>query len=94
MKNEKISIPDEMISIMRSIWSSRTKEQMDGCEKMLITFTKTHKNNLGTTLIKIEMARQYRMCGLWAKMGQVQEALNKENEEKKLDKDKNNLSLN
>jgi hypothetical protein len=49
---------------------------------------------LGTTLIKIEMARQYRMCGLWAKMGQVQEALNKENEEKKLDKDKNNLSLN
>lgn len=94
MKKETISIPDEMISIMRTIWSSRTKEQMDGCEKMLITFTKKHKDNLGTTLIKIEMARQYRICGLFAKMGKVQDALQKENAKKKLNKDKTDLSLN
>ena len=94
MKSEKISIPDEMISIMRTIWSSRTKEQMDSCENMLITFTKKHKDNLGTTLLKIEMARQYRMCGLWAKMGKVQDELKKENAIKKLKVDKNNLPLN
>ena len=60
---------------------------------MLQTFTKNHKDNLGTTLIKIELARQYRMCGLFAKMGKVQDALQKENAEKKLIRDKNNLSL-
>tara|TARA_R110000822_G_scaffold51147_5_gene133079 strand:+ start:657 stop:944 length:288 start_codon:yes stop_codon:yes gene_type:complete len=81
MKKEKISIPDEMISIMRSIWSSRTAEQMEGCEKMLITFNNKHKENLGTTLIKIEMARQYRLNGLFAKMGKVQNELKKQNDE-------------
>lgn len=93
MKKETISIPDEVISIMRTIWSSRSKEQMDGCENMLVTFTKKHKNNLGTTLIKIELARQYRMIGLWSKMGKVQNELTKENIEKKLTKDKKDLSL-
>ena len=84
MKQEKITIPDEVIAIMRTIWSSRSREQMEGCENMLQTFTKKHKNNLGTTLIKIEMARQYRMNGLFAKMGQVQDALTKENSQKKV----------
>lgn len=94
-KENKLSITDEMINVMRSIWSSRTKEQMDSCEKMLITFKEKHKDNLGTTLINIEMARQYRLCGLFAKMGKVQNALQQENKQKKkVSKEINKTSLN
>lgn len=75
---------EEMLMIMKTIWSSRTSEQIKGCENMLQTYIKKHgENNFGTTFIEIEMARQRRLNGLFAKMGEVQNALIKENTENK-----------
>ncbi len=75
---------EEMLMIMKTIWSSRTLEQIKGCENMLQTYIKKHgENNFGTTFIEIELARQKRLNGLFAKMGKVQNALAKENAEKK-----------
>ncbi len=75
---------EEMLMIMKTIWSSRTSEQIKGCENMLQTYIEKHgENNFGTTFIEIELARQRRLNGLFAKMGEVQNALTKENAEKK-----------
>jgi len=75
---------DEMLLIMKTIWSSRTLEQIKGCENMLQTYIQKHgDNNFGTTFIEIEMPRQRRLNGLFAKMGEVQNALAKDNAEKK-----------
>lgn len=87
---------DEMIHICRTIWSSRTEEQLKGCRNMLKTYIKKHGENVGVTLIEVELARQTRLNGLFANMGKVQKALDRQNK-KKLDVAKDlpdNLKLN
>ena len=45
---------EEMLMIMKTIWSSRTSEQIKGCENMLQTYIEKHgENNFGTTFIEI-----------------------------------------
>tara|TARA_R110000803_G_scaffold59599_2_gene118375 strand:- start:10554 stop:10877 length:324 start_codon:yes stop_codon:yes gene_type:complete len=83
---EKLNAKNEMLHILKTIWTSRTKEQISACENMLKTYTKKHgENNIGITFIEVELERQKRLNGLFAKMGQVQNALQKENAQKKID---------
>tara|TARA_R110000765_G_scaffold173283_2_gene278098 strand:- start:290 stop:478 length:189 start_codon:yes stop_codon:yes gene_type:complete len=50
---------ERMFQIMRIIWSSRTKEQLKSCEQMLRTYSKkVGGNNIGVTLIEVEIERQ------------------------------------
>jgi len=67
---------EEMLHIMNVIWSSRSKEQLDACDNMIKTFEKKHgSDNIGITLLSIEMTRQNRLNQLFAKMGKVQQTL-------------------
>lgn len=86
MGTKDLNAKNEMLHILKTIWTSRVKEQIIGCENMLKTYTKKHgENNVGITFIEVELERQKRLNGLFAKMGQVQDALQKENAQKKLD---------
>ena len=50
---------EEMIHIMRAIWTSRTEEQLESCENMLRTYSnKVGGENIGITLIELEIERQ------------------------------------
>tara|TARA_R110002074_G_scaffold360253_1_gene532940 strand:+ start:2110 stop:2298 length:189 start_codon:yes stop_codon:yes gene_type:complete len=50
---------EEMIQIMKSIWTSRTEEQLKSCENMLRTYSnKVGEDNIGITLIEVEIERQ------------------------------------
>lgn len=50
---------EEMIHIMRAIWTSRTEEQLKSCENMLRTYSnKVGGDNIGITLIELEIERQ------------------------------------
>lgn len=55
----KLSNKEEMIHIMRAIWTSRTEEQLESCENMLRTYSnKVGGENIGITLIELEIERQ------------------------------------
>ena len=55
----KLSNKEEMIHIMRAIWTSRTDEQLESCENMLRTYSnKVGGDNIGITLIELEIERQ------------------------------------
>jgi len=50
---------EEMIQIMRAIWTSRTEEQLESCKNMLRTYSKkVGGENIGITLIELEIERQ------------------------------------
>ena len=50
---------EEMIQIMKAIWTSRTDQQLQSCEKMLRTYSnKVGGDNIGITLIEVEIERQ------------------------------------
>ena len=50
---------ERMFQIMRIIWSSRTKEQLESCENMLRNYSnKVGGDNIGITLIEVEIERQ------------------------------------
>tara|TARA_R100001244_G_scaffold19724_3_gene20561 strand:+ start:5760 stop:6224 length:465 start_codon:yes stop_codon:yes gene_type:complete len=79
-KNIPLNARDQMLKICNTIWTSRQPEQIKGCEKMLTTYIKANgKDNIGVTFIQLELSRQIRLNALFAKMGQVQTALQKEN---------------
>ena len=55
----KLTNQEIMIQIMRSIWTSRTEKQLKSCENMLKTYSnKVGGDNIGTTLIEVEIERQ------------------------------------
>tara|TARA_R110000744_G_scaffold104220_2_gene199657 strand:+ start:2269 stop:2658 length:390 start_codon:yes stop_codon:yes gene_type:complete len=75
---------DQMLHIMRTIWSSRTDDQLKACRNMIKTFERANgTENFGSTLMEIEMERQKRLNQLFKNMGNVQTALDKQNKEKK-----------
>ncbi len=85
MNKKQINARDAMLHICKTIWTSRTAEHIEGCENMLKNYKKTHGDqNIGITLIELELARQRRLNGLFAKMGKVQQAL-KETQGKQID---------
>lgn len=85
-----INARDEMLHIMNIIWTSRTAEHLKGCENMIKTFIKKHgSDNVGITLMEIEMSRQKRLNGLFAKMGKVANTL-KETQGEQLEYKKGN----
>ncbi len=87
MKNNELSPRDEMLHIMRTIWSSRKPEQLKGCQNMIDTFEKKHgEHNIGITLLEIEMARQTRLNVMLGSMKKVQDALNEQNAKNKAKK--------
>jgi len=50
---------EEVIQIMKAIWTSRTDQQLQSCEKMLRTYSnKVGGDNIGITLIEVEIERQ------------------------------------
>ena len=84
MEKNELTQRDEMLHIMRTIWSSRKPEQLKGCQNMIDTFEKKHgEHNIGITLLEIEMARQKRLIGMFKSMQKVQDALNDQNAKKK-----------
>lgn len=84
MEKNELTPRDEMLHIMRTIWSSRKPEQLKGCQNMIDTFEKKHgEHNIGITLLEIEMARQKRLIGMFKSMQKVQDALNDQNAKKK-----------
>ena len=84
METKKLNARDQMLHIINVVWTSRQMEQLKGCEKMLDAYIKENGNeNIGVTFIQVELSRQKRLIGMFAKMGNVQDALKKENAEKK-----------
>jgi len=50
---------EEMIQIMKAIWTSRTDQQLQSCENMLRNYSnKVEGDNIGITLIEVEIERQ------------------------------------
>jgi len=50
---------EEVLQIMRIIWTSITKEQITSCENMVSNFTlKVGEDNIGCTLLDVEIQRQ------------------------------------
>ena len=50
---------EEVIQIMKAIWTSRTDQQLDSCENMLRNYSnKVGGDNIGITLIEVEIERQ------------------------------------
>ena len=50
---------EEVLQIMRIIWTSKTKQQIASCENMVSNFTlKVGEDNIGCTLLDIEIQRQ------------------------------------
>tara|TARA_R100001015_G_C4618522_1_gene175014 strand:+ start:936 stop:1214 length:279 start_codon:yes stop_codon:yes gene_type:complete len=85
MNKKQISARDAMLHICKTIWTSRTEEHIEGCENMLENYKKTHGDqNIGITLIELELARQRRLNKLFKSMGKVQQAL-KDTKGKQLD---------
>ncbi len=83
MDFKKLNARDQMLHIINVVWTSRQGEQIKACEKMLEVYIKENGNeNVGVTFIEVEISRQKRLNALFAKMGDVQNALKKENEEK------------
>ncbi len=83
MDFKKLNARDQMLHIINVVWTSRQGEQIKACEKMLEVYIKENGNeNVGVTFIQVEISRQKRLNALFAKMGDVQNALKKENEEK------------
>ena len=82
---QMINARDEMLHICKTIWSSRTPEQLEGCSNMLKTYIQKHGDeNIGITLIELEIVRQTRLNGMFAKIGMAQQKL-KETKGKQLD---------
>tara|TARA_R100001443_G_scaffold14704_1_gene24581 strand:- start:80 stop:358 length:279 start_codon:yes stop_codon:yes gene_type:complete len=85
MDKKQIDARDAMLHICKTIWSSRTDEHIEGCENMLKNYKKTHGDqNIGITLIELELARQRRLNKLFKSMGKVQQVL-QETKGKQLD---------
>ena len=83
MDFKKLNARDQMLHIINVVWTSRQGEQIKACEKMLEVYIKENGNeNVGVTFIEVEISRQKRLNALFAKMGDVQNALKKENAEK------------
>ena len=83
MDFKKLNARDQMLHIINVVWTSRQGEQIKACEKMLDAYIKENGNeNVGVTFIQVEISRQKRLNALFAKMGDVQNALKKENAEK------------
>ncbi len=83
MDYTKLNPRDQMIHIINVIWTARSPEQLDACKKMFDNYKKQNGDeNIGVTFIEVELSRQTRLNELFAKMGKVQEALQKENAEK------------
>ena len=83
MDMKKLNARDQMLHIINVVWTSRQPEQIKACEKMLKVYIKENGNeNIGVTFIQVEISRQKRLNALFAKMGDVQNALQKENAEK------------
>jgi hypothetical protein len=84
MESKEITPRDEMLHIMRVIWTSRKPEQLKGCQNMIDTFAKKHgENNIGITLMEIEMARQARLNVMLGTMKKVQDKLKENNAKNK-----------
>ena len=50
---------EHMVQIMKAIWTSRTNEQLMGCENMLKNYSnKVGESNIGILLIEVEIERQ------------------------------------
>jgi len=50
---------EEVLQIMRIIWTSKTKEQITSCQNLVSNFTlKVGEDNIGCTLLDIEIQRQ------------------------------------
>ena len=50
---------EEVLQIMKIIWTSITKEQITSCENMVSNFTlKVGEDNIGITFLDIEIQRQ------------------------------------
>ena len=47
MESQEITPRDEMLHIMRVIWTSRKPEQLKGCQNMIDTFASAFKRNVG-----------------------------------------------
>ena len=91
METKKLNARDQMLHIINVIWTSRQTEQLKACEQMLETYIKENGNeNIGVTFIQVELSRQKRLIGMFAKMGNVQDALKKENAAKKVNATKVN----
>ena len=61
LNNMDLNANDSMIYIMKIIWSSRSQEQLEGCQNMINTFEQQYgEDNIGLTFLGIEMARQQR----------------------------------
>ena len=85
METKKLNARDQMLHIINVVWTSRQTEQLKACEQMLETYIKENGNeNIGVTFIQVELSRQKRLIGMLAKMGNVQDALKKENAAKKV----------
>ena len=85
-----LNAKDEMLHIMKTIWTSRTSEHLKGCQNMIDTFERKHgSENIGLTLMEVEMTRQQRLNGLFAKMGKVANTL-KETQGEQLEYKKGN----
>ena len=55
---ETITAKDECVKICQTIWSCKNEEQKDACYNMFETYKKKHGDeNVGITLIEIELAR-------------------------------------
>lgn len=55
----KLSNKEDVIQIMKAIWTSRTDQQLKSCENMLRTYSnKVGGDNIGITLIEVEIERQ------------------------------------
>ena len=84
MQKHEYTAKEELLKIINVIWSSRTEEALKACQNMRDTFIEKHgKDNVGILNIDIEISRQRRLNGLFANMGKVQDALNKQNSETK-----------
>ncbi len=90
METNKLSPRDEMLKIMKIIWGSRTQDMLDGCQNMINTFEKKHgSDNIGITLMDIEMTRQQRLNKLFNRtIPKIGEALKETAEKIKINREK------
>lgn len=80
---KSLTAKDQMIFICKTIWSSRTAEQLNGCINMLKNYIKEHgEENIGITFIQLEITRQKRLNDMFAKMQKISEQHNKETDKK------------
>ena len=84
MEKHEYTAKEELLKILNTVWSSRNEGALNACVNMRDNYIKKHgKDNVGILHIDIEISRQIRLNGLFANMGKVQDALQKQNAETK-----------